>query len=553
MASAESKRSYGTLASRMKSLSKLWHPGLVLVLVSGWYLVATLPNLSNYPLLGWAQMGIAAPAHSLAEEGVYGNPLFTGFHRSELRNYEYMPAYPLLVACAYELFGLGVWQARVVSVLCGWLTVMLIYLLGRQLYGSRVGLIAAILAVTLRLGLLAGTSGVALLDFARLIRYDILVPVGVLAACCCFVAAMRQPRPRLAALGFLASGLFAGLATLAHVYGVFILVVLAGILWWQRSLRVLRSTAPYWIAAGWLIAMLPWILYVLQDTEAYLGQMSRHENRFDVFDPGFYWRNLSREIWRYGAWSGGSLEAAFLRPRVGLWVVLMGIPASTILLLRSLRSRPVKDLLSDRILFLAFPVLQLCLALFIAFKRYYYTLLVLPFLILQLAYLADLFQRRVSRRGGVARFVLPTLLVLIVAESAAGIAGRHRVASQTTPYLEISKKIAEVIPAGSRVLITQPWWLGLTHFGHETLFSVNLLFLYRDQPIDEIMGRLDPDIVVIEEYFLEGRSTDPRATGNPEARRSFQDLAGYLARHCSREVARIPDLDYGTIGVYDCQ
>jgi len=81
----------------------------------------------------------------------------------------------------------------------------------------------------------------------------------------------------------------------------------------------------------------------------------------------------------------------------------------------------------------------------------------------------------------------------------------------------------------------------------------NLLFLYRELPIDEIMDRLEPDVVVIEEYFLEAHSGDPRATGNPEARRSFQALAGYLSQHCSRNVARIEDFDYGTIRVYDCR
>ena len=528
-----------------------WRTGLVLALISGWYLAATLPYLNDFPLLGWAQMGIAAPAHKLAEEGLYGNDLFAGYHRSEQRNYEYMPAYPLLVAASFKVFGLGVWPARLVSVLCGWLTVLLIFQLGRQLFGGPTGLLAALLWVTLRLGLVPGTSGVAVLDFARLIRYDILVPVGVLAACCCFVWAMRQSSSGRTAIGFVAAGLLAGVATLAHVYGTFILAVFAGVALWHRGWRVLRSAAPYWIAVGWLLALLPWCVYILQDPEAYLGQMARHEGRFALLDPGFYWRNLERELWRYAAWSGGSPAAALLQPRLGIWLVLVGVPASWLVLWRRVRGGGGR--LAERFLLLALPTLELCLALLIALKRYYYTVLVLPFLVLQLAFLAALLHSWARHRGGVARYVLPAILTLVVIESGTGILRMQAAASHTTPYLELAEAISRAVPRGSRLLITQPWWMGLQRFGHDDLRSVNLVFLYREEPIDEIMQRLDADFVVIEAYFLEPRPSDPRASGNPEARRSFQDLGVYLAKHCASDTGRIQDPDYGTILIYDCR
>src|SRR5437867_12626523 len=116
---------------------------ILLVLLIGWYSLATLPYLGDFPLLEWAQMGIAAPAYKLATQGVYGNDLFSGFYRTETYNYEYMPLYPLLVALSFKILGLGVWQARIVSVLCGLATLVLTFWLGRQLYDSTVGLVAA--------------------------------------------------------------------------------------------------------------------------------------------------------------------------------------------------------------------------------------------------------------------------------------------------------------------------------------------------------------------------------------------------------------------------
>ncbi|MEM7583769.1 MAG: glycosyltransferase family 39 protein [Acidobacteriota bacterium] len=555
-------------STRKPSRSQLW-PALALGLLSLGYFAATLPYLGDYPLLDWPQMGIAAPAHKLAAEGVYGNDLFAGYHRSEQRNYEYMPAYPLLVALSYKLFGLGVWQARLVSVLCGWLALLLTFQLGRLLYGVRAGVLAATLLATLRLGLIPGTTGVAVIDFARVIRYDILVPVFVLASCCCLVWAVQKSTVQESAvqrsselgltalttpmLGYLASGLLAGLAALAHVYGAFVLVPLAGVLFWHHGLRMFRSLPVYLLAAGFVLALLPWIGYVLQDPEAYAGQMSRHQGRFDLLDPSFYWHNLQREVWRYAAWSGGSLEAAFLQPRVGIWLVLLLVPVSSFLLWRrtTVGEQQAARVFSDRFLLLALPSLALCLALLVALKRYYYTILVWPFLALQLAFLAD----RMWRGGRAMRYLVGVVLVLLLAESGAGVLAMHQKARSVTRYEAISSAIAAELPAGGKGLISQPYWLGLTRHGYRDLRSVNLVFLQPPStPVAEIMRQLAPDWVVIESYYFERDATDPRASpGNEPVRRRFLELGEYLASQCRGRRVEPPSPDYGSVEVYDCR
>ncbi len=529
-----------------------------LMLLSAWYLAATLPYLTDYPLLDWPQMGIAAPAWKLANEGVYGNDLFAGYFGTELRNYEYMPAYPWLVAVAFEVLGLGVFPARLVSVACGWLTLLLTFHLGRRLYGPAVGLLAAALLAALRLGLLPAASGIPLVDFGRVIRYDILVPVGVLAASLCFLRAAGEEAPPARARGaaFLAAGALAGVATLAHVYGAFILGVFAAVLGWHRGWRALREPPLYLLAAGWLLALLPWILYVFQDLEAYRGQMSRHAGRFELLDPGFYWQNLLREPWRYAPWLKGGLPATLLRPRLGIWWLLLGVPAGMAVLWRRARrsGERAQKALPDRFLLLALPVLGLCLGLLISLKRHAYTVLVLPFLALVVAvWIVEVWCRAGGRKRW--RQALVLLGVLTVVEGGVAVARTLRAAGQASPYLELCRKIAEKVPAGSRLLISQPYWLGLEEQGDFELRSINLVFVRAaSTSVDQALAELAPDAVVIEQYFLAGRSADPRGPpADSEAKRTFLEIRAYLERSCSEQVEEIPDPDYGTVEVYRCR
>ena len=478
--------------------------------------------------------------------------LFAGFHRSELRNYEYMPAYPLLVAASFRFLGLGVVEARLVSVACGWLTVLLTYQLGRRLYGAAVGLTAAALLCTLRLGLLPHTSGIPLLDFSRLIRYDLLVPVGVLGAAICFVwAASRDAaEARGSRLAFVLAGALAGLATMAHLYGAFILVVCAVTLLWQRRLRLFREPPLYLLAAGWLLAVSPWIAYVFQDVDAYVGQMSRHVGRFDLLALGALTRNLTEEPWRYAPWLRGGFPDTFLLPRAGIWLLILGVPAGMTYLARRTRRGGT---VGDRFLLVSVPVLALCLGLLVTLKRHIYTLLLLPFLMLMVA-LAIVSAWRSARERRAWQAGLLVVGGLIILEGGMGVAGALTAARRASPYLQLCAEIAAPLPAGARLLISQPYWLGLEALGDFELRSVNLVFQYQESmTVAEAMARLEPDYVVIERFFLQPQPGDPR--GPPvgsEAAQVFLRLGAYLKRACP-DIRSHDDPVYGTVEVYRCR
>ncbi len=531
---------------------------LLLLTLVGWYLLATLPYLGDYPVMEWAQMRIITPAYKLAVDGIYGNDLLTGFYNAEHRYYEYMPLYPLQVALAFSVLGPGIWQARAVSVLGGLLGVLLTFALGRRLYGPRLGLLAAAALVLLRLALpvpgeverigieLSG-SGIPVLDLARVVRFDIWVPVWVLAACLCFFWANAGG----ARLRYGFTGTLAGLATLTHIYGAFILVVFAVVLLATEGWRSLRRAPLYLMAGGWLLAVLPWAMYVLGDFTAYRGQMAKHGSLTDLLRPGYYLDNLLREPWRYLAWLGGSFRHPVLWPRLGIFLLAAGVAVATVLLWRQARAarRP-----ADVFLLVSWPLLALLLAVLIHYKRYYYVLLLMPFLALQLAYAVQWLWSQTRRRPPLVRAVLGLLLAVAVIEGAAGVVQSWKSARGTTRYAVLSARLRDAIRPGASVLLAEPYWLALTD--HDAR-SIQLAFLLSDvhyfpqaPPMAEVLRGLHPDYVVTEERLLDIYGRDPdQVSDNAQ---DWRELDAYLQQHCPIIAADLTTPDYGEVKVYEC-
>lgn len=68
-----------------------------------------------------------------------------GFYN--ITNYTFWqpPVYLLLLATSFKLFGFGLTQARMVSVLLGSFTVLFTYLLGKKLYNKKIGLLSSVM------------------------------------------------------------------------------------------------------------------------------------------------------------------------------------------------------------------------------------------------------------------------------------------------------------------------------------------------------------------------------------------------------------------------
>jgi 4-amino-4-deoxy-L-arabinose transferase-like glycosyltransferase len=488
-------------------------------------------------------MEIAATAHSLAERGVYGNPLFTGFAGSERRYHVFMPLYPVLLAGVFELFGTGLVQARGLSVACGLLTLVLTHRLGRAVAGPVAGAAAAATLCVVRLAIEPQGSGIPLSGFARIVRFDILVPVAVLAACLLFLRAAERGSGPL----FVVAGALVGLAVLGHVWGGLLLPVLLGLLAWRLGMRGARPGAL--LLAGFLLALVPWIAFVLQDPESFVGQMRRHQGRFELLSLRWYLGNLLHEHWRYAPWVGGAFRDPVLWPRPGLWLFAIGACAGNAALL----SRVRRDAsLGHALLLVAPPVMAVLMGLLVNQKRYPYTLLVLPFLSLQVGVgLSRIGSRGVQLPG--VRWALGALCLASVLESGAAATRTVARARAATPYALATRAVTAVVPTGSRVLIPHPLWMALRDREARSLVLVHFLADARLHPggvalpMDDALRRAAPDYVVLEDRFT--RYHNP---SNPQVEGLWRRLTDSVRRLCPDVVGRFDVPGYEPAAIHHC-
>src|SRR5262249_37760574 len=144
--------------------------------------------------------------------------------------------------------------------------------------GERVGALAVILMITMRVTEGGESTGILLLDRARINRYDIAVPVFALLALMAFNRAERDHRrPWYVLAGFLT-----GLASLSHLYGLFWLPVFVGVLMVRRRWHVLHDGDVWLMLAGFATPWFFWVAYVATGWSDFLGQMRVDAARFDL-------------------------------------------------------------------------------------------------------------------------------------------------------------------------------------------------------------------------------------------------------------------------------
>ncbi|MGH9173071.1 MAG: ArnT family glycosyltransferase, partial [Vicinamibacterales bacterium] len=286
------------------------------------FLTLSLDRLEVFPAVGEDEPWIAAAPYKLTTEGVYGSDLFAGYYGVDRHNYQHMPLYLLMQAGLFRVTGVGVFQMRLLPVLFGLGLLVMVFVVGKQLGDERIGALAAVLMLALRISAGGDATGILLLDRARINRYDIAVPVFGLLALWAFFRAERRPVP----VWYLLTGVFTGLASLSHLFGAFWLPVFFALLvsGWHGNVHRAQTTAL--VMLGFLITWLPWIAYIASGWEDYLGQMRFVAARFDVFNTSFYISNAL-----YG---GGPISLDWILTilrdlpwnRPGTWSVLLGIP-----------------------------------------------------------------------------------------------------------------------------------------------------------------------------------------------------------------------------------
>jgi 4-amino-4-deoxy-L-arabinose transferase-like glycosyltransferase len=505
------------------------------------YLIGSLAGLDVYPTVGQDEPWIASAPYKLATEGVLGTDLFAGLAGMERHHYQHMPVYPILEAAVFRVAGVGVSQMRLLSVIFGLLLLVASFCVGRLIGDDRVGLVAVLLLVLLRLGGGDDVTGILLLDRARVNRYDIAVPVfGLLAFAAYVRATSSRRRWDWAWVGFSSA-----LAGLSHLYGMFWAVVLGGLCFWRGGRHAFR-TSDIWLAGlGFAVAVAPWILYILTGWTDYVGQMRTVADRFDVLSPAFY---LSNAMFGDGPISlRWLLETIRALPfdRIGAWTALIGVPAAAATMLQT---EPRPESAARTFAWAAIGQLLLFVVL-LRVKTVSYMIALWPLGALCLAWLGV---RLWDRRRGWLRVALALLAAAIAIEGGARILHARAVASRMTPYHWYTAQVAGCIPAGSLALGLQHYWLGLRQFPYRTW----LLPLYRtnprftDEPVrfDVAIEQIDPDVILIDRHMrdLFAQTSDP----DDPLHRIGDEFAAFTARHPLTPACVVRDRTYGEMQVY---
>ena len=464
----------------------------------------------------------ASTAYKLATSGVFGSDLFAGFYNMNQRYYGFMPLHPLLLAGVFKVLGVGLAQARLETVLLSAVTLVLTFTLGARLFNAWVGAIAVALLVLVRwTGLTyVQPTGIPLVDFARVARYDPLVPAIGLGAFHVYLS-VRQSAP---SWPYLIAGAIAGLAGLAHLYGLFWVPALVLLAVWDG-----RRQALAWLVAGAVLPWLPYGAYVLSDLPDWRGQTAIYASRFEVLNAAWYIQNIVQEYHRYGPGLGPIGVMWLARP--GFWLALLGLPLSLLVLGR--RALRGGDAAARAILVpaLLFPML---FAVFITLKLVNYTLIELPMFALALGWgVSTAWSREWSR---------PVLGAIAVAVLIEGGVALSRLEQPASPYPVFAAQIRQYLPPGARVLGLHTYWFGLEDFDYRS-FLVPLNLADEVLPLDQALARVAPDVVMLDQrmraYFDE-----------PSVAADHDRFYSWLAQHDAQVLGRIDDPTYGLMEVY---
>ncbi|MFC4314739.1 phospholipid carrier-dependent glycosyltransferase [Steroidobacter flavus] len=155
-------------------------------------------------------------------------------------------------AALYKFFGEGEWTARLCTMLAAWLNVLLMFVLGRRLWGTRTGVLAAAFLGSTVLHFLMG----------QILTLDMAFTFLLTAMLCtfCMTQATRDSAPGESSHWMMATWILLALAVLTK--GLAAIVIAGAVLTlyviWQRDWAVLRTLRPVTGVVILAIVAVPW-------------------------------------------------------------------------------------------------------------------------------------------------------------------------------------------------------------------------------------------------------------------------------------------------------
>jgi 4-amino-4-deoxy-L-arabinose transferase-like glycosyltransferase len=412
------------------------------------YLHNTLPYLTMLPRINVDEPWLIERAYQLATTGAPSQPMFLLDEGFLLQ-----PGYSLLLAPWIELFGVGLFQARVLAVLCGLGTLLAIYSLGRQLFGSAVGIVAALL--------LASDSN--MLGVVRMARTDAPAVFFVTVGLALGLRGLLGSRALTAFFG----GLATGFAVLCHANSYWVGLIVLGWYLLAYGWRLVLVPSAYAYGAGVLLLLGPYLAIIATNLQEFRDQLERFAiERVPGLSPATIWFHVSQEPIRYRDWYFGLITQELASPILITFQVSAGCGVAYLLWrlwnTRGERPRASPERLAAILTFGSIAIF----AAFIPNKALVY----MPNLLVGLAIVAALVLVRALQSVPVAFTRLraelhPAVAAFVVLFALAGVwvyrdwyAAMQ--ATELRPYEETDAIIADLVPPGAKYLVASPtFWL----------------------------------------------------------------------------------------------
>jgi len=491
------------------------------------YIHNALPYLTTLPRVNVDEPWLMERAYQVLKTGAPRQPMYGLDHA-----YLLQPGYSYVLAGWIGLFGIGIWQARLLSVLLGAGILAAAAGTATRLGGRGAGLLTA--------AFLAADS--SFLGGARDARTDIPSLFFAALAIGLFVRGRDGRWP-----WFVASGAATGAAMLCHGNAYWVAVTL--LLWylvdrWRRPF-VMDGWA---YLTGFAAVFGPYVAVLLTHAAEFQKQLGNFAgDRVPRLSPAFVWQQINREPGRYRDWYFGLVTSLVPNPLLMLFQAAVII--SLVALVVTLAQRG--DAAARRSRWKAFWLLVTPAVIFAGFinnkAAVYMPHLVLGFAVASGVGLQIVADATLRRRA----FTVVAAAVVIYGVAAVAYYEkwyRSALRSELVPYEMTAATLHTLVPAGEKLLVASPhFWIPFA--GDPSVRFMSYTGTQPDALHLPAATHERPTFLVVDEtqWLADLRSTATETTGG------WRNLwTDYIGARCALQAVAIATA-YGNMALYRCE
>lgn len=393
-----------------------------------------------------------------------------------LVNYQ-PPVFNLMMGLWIKLFGLGLFQARLLIVVIAAIILFFTYLIAKSIYNDKVGILSAVLLFF------------SWFSLFRYTRYDIPLALFFLIG---FYLFLKVDDKKNRYIMYFLSGFFCGLSSIAHLYGgigaISILVLFLarykfrGFFRKELGLFIAGVAIPLSIYGVYLYSYYP---IIKNQALIFAGE------RFGIFSPNFYLHNVVEEIKRWIT-----------------YLPFLPLGFSLVAFLIFYRKKWKKH---SRILIIIFTFLIL-FSFFVQNKTFLYLAPVIPFIAIASSILwMDIWEKNkgflvtnfhISRES--LRGIFGLILILIIILRPCHVLYRvwYKYGLEESNISTYLQSLHKYIPPNSVVLGQYAYWIGFPNNMYYQEFMVTAMKRVYHMKFSEVVKKKKIEYIIVDETLL---------------------------------------------------